>query len=137
MSPHREAKIIAAVGCPVCHARVGQPCHLPQRGRLVVHPERKAAWQAARSDVPVDFVLAPRAEGSAGQRTLYTLVAPQSVEARRALIEGFVGERVVADFGKVRGWTWIGGALRVPHADMPGLAKRLIAEGWQLAEALE
>ena len=61
---HREAKIIAAVACPTCGARVGQPCDLPQRGRPVVHPARKQAWQATRR--PPDYVIQPRAEGPAG-----------------------------------------------------------------------
>ena len=55
-SPHRDAKIIAAVPCPECGARMGEPCrnpiaHQPARGPqdrrpqpLRPHNPRRLAW---------------------------------------------------------------------------------------------
>ncbi|OFW05631.1 MAG: hypothetical protein A3H96_11260 [Acidobacteria bacterium RIFCSPLOWO2_02_FULL_67_36] len=121
---HREAKIIAAVACPTCGARVGQPCDLPQRGRPVVHPARKQAWQATRR--PPDYVIQPRAEGPAGARTHYMLVAPQ----HQAAIDHLRSLMPPTGYG----WTWVAGALRVPAADMPVLVQSLVAAGWTTGE---
>lgn len=126
---HREAKIIAAVPCPVCLAHVGQACRLPQQGRLIVHAARKLAWQQWRATQPVDYVLTHYVEGPEQARTLKAmLVAPQSARALDHL------RSVASDATIVPRWTWIGGALCVPQSEMPALAKRLIAAGWRLAE---
>lgn len=62
-SRHREQRIIATVGCPRCGAKRGDPCRVaagPHEGltagvrisasavRLVVHAERRQAWQRLR-----------------------------------------------------------------------------------------
>lgn len=122
---NREAKIIAAVACPTCRTPIGRPCRIA-RGRPLVCPARKRAWQQQRDQQPVDFVLTPHYEGPIGQRTAYMLIAPQSTEARTPLLAAQVGTS----------WTWIGGALRVPQADMPALTRRLIADGWRTAETI-
>ncbi len=124
---NREAKIIAAVDCPTCGTPIGRPCRIV-RGRPMVCPKRKQAWQREREQRPVDYVLTPHHEGPVGSREEYILVAPQSpaaLEHLRAL-----------NLATTNGWIWIGGALRVPMADMPPLTRRLIDAGWRTAEAI-
>ena len=55
---NRDRRTIAAVACPVCSARVGEPCRLliehgPKAGQREtrsspVHSERRAAWKMVR-----------------------------------------------------------------------------------------
>jgi hypothetical protein len=52
-SRHREAKIIAAVACPVCGATQGEPCrqhgvHAARPVASSTHSERRRAWQMIR-----------------------------------------------------------------------------------------
>jgi len=54
MSTNPEAKSVAAVECPRCHAAPGQPCYihgvsgLTERGAPQCHAERKAAWRESK-----------------------------------------------------------------------------------------
>jgi len=75
----------------------------------------------------VHYVLTPHHDGPTGQRTTYMLVAPQTPAALDHLRSMNLTQR---------GYAWIAGALRVPHADMPALTRRLIADGWRTAEAV-
>lgn len=118
----RELKIITFVPCPACGRRAGQPCRFTDTGRLSVHPERKAAWQADQAAHEPDIRLAPHHEGPVGQRVGYVLVASQSAEA-------LVWLRAQAD----PAWEWIGGALRVPADDMHALLERIIRARWRTA----
>jgi hypothetical protein len=49
---NRDRKVIGAVPCPVCGARIGEPCRTVTRdGRpdalaSRTHSDRRAAWQA-------------------------------------------------------------------------------------------
>lgn len=53
-SKHREAKAIAAVACPWCHAPQGAPCRhtdgtpRTEYGRPMICPDRRRAWQMLR-----------------------------------------------------------------------------------------
>jgi len=121
---NQERKTIAALICPVCSAPIGKPCRYVS-GRPTTCSARREAWRRLRDTTHVDYLLAPHVEGPVGQRTQYVLVAPQSelaIEALRAL----AGDR----------WGWIGGALRVPHQDMPDLSRRLIAAGWHTGDQI-
>lgn len=60
-SPHRERRAIAAVTCPTCGAEPGQGCRLRTEaeratatGRLLIHAERRSAWQAWKRARPID-----------------------------------------------------------------------------------
>jgi len=45
-SQNRERKAIVSVPCPKCGARRGELCKIrPVPGRLVIHGERRSAWQ--------------------------------------------------------------------------------------------
>jgi hypothetical protein len=80
---HREDKIIHAVACPVCAAPIGSGCqlrtpavHATARGRLLVHGQRRAAWQVWRRTHPPDVFI-----GNLGSGRL--LLVPQSEAARQ------------------------------------------------------
>jgi hypothetical protein len=52
----RERRIIEAVGCPDCEARIGEPCHVNWRrrpeqmaGRVMIHSGRRRAWRELRA----------------------------------------------------------------------------------------
>jgi hypothetical protein len=129
VATNREAKILRTVACPTCGAPIGQPCRVVQ-GRPMVCAARKAAWQAHRDASPVDYTITEHVEGPPGRRTHYMLVAPQSAEAVTAL------RTLAAD--TTTDWSawplaWLGGALRVPQADMPALVRQLAAGGWRTA----
>jgi hypothetical protein len=113
---NREQKIISAVSCPTCHARVGQPCRM-LRGRPMVCTARKEAWQVWRDSRPSDYVITVEPASSA-------LIAPQSAEAIERL----------HSLARGRAWEWIGGAVRVPGPDVKALVRALIAEGWITSE---
>lgn len=78
---------------------------------------RKQAWQEQRGKKPVDYLFAR-------QDRDYMLIAPQSADALKALRE--LAPR----------HEWLGGALRVPHQDMPALTRRLIAGGWRTGDQI-
>lgn len=58
---NRENRIIDAVPCPRCHARVGQYCWwrgepgINDNGRPKVHSERRLAWQEWRREKEKDL----------------------------------------------------------------------------------
>ena len=120
MMAHRETRIIAAVDCPTCGATKNRPCRI-DRGRPMVCRARKEAWQ--QSDRTPEFVLTPHAEGPPGARTHYMLVCPQTPETRDWLA-------VMTQYPR------IGGAARVPDADMPELTRRILQAGWRTAETI-
>lgn len=48
----REDRIIAAVPCSVCGAKIGELCdylRAPQLGGIVSHTPRRKAWQALKA----------------------------------------------------------------------------------------
>jgi hypothetical protein len=117
---NRETKILAIGPCPTCGAAIRRPCRVVA-GRPMVCRARKAAWQATHEQRPVDYLYAR--DGAIGM-----LVAPQSAEALDHLRSMALATR--------HGWAWVGGALRVPHADMPTLTRRLIDAGWRTGDRI-
>ena len=112
VSRDRERQAIAQVACPSCRAAIGQPCHIRHHtGRLIICPERRQAWQAARPAAPVesaDILMSDQAIGPPGQKETYLLLAPLSDRGRAALPSGLT---------------------RVEHADARATLSRLRSQG--------
>lgn len=55
-SDTRERRIIDAVACPQCQARIGQLCYQQsaviqqQRNRPILHQQRREAWQSWKKE---------------------------------------------------------------------------------------
>lgn len=53
-SKHREERIVAAVACPLCEGKIGEPCvtdAASSERTLRAHQERRWAWEAQRGPV--------------------------------------------------------------------------------------
>lgn len=121
---NREAKIIAAVACPTCRTAISRACRV-DRGRPMVCPARREAWQQWRATQTPDYVITDRAR--VDRQGNWYRIAPQSVEARTAL------DRLRGQTGT---WDAALGVLVVAEPEMRALVRQLIDQGWITGETI-
>jgi hypothetical protein len=98
----RDAKAIAAVGCPACGAQLGQPCRPSNEteaatfaGRIWVHGKRRRAWQEHRRARGADVYVQPDGGSPGGRGGLLSATSPAAAVAIRALPGTVEGGRVL------------------------------------------
>lgn len=103
----REDRIIAAVPCSVCGARVGELCEylIPQLGGIVSHSARRKDWQAAKAAAaPVEPVSQRAPETLLVLRGAVDIGSSDPKQARRDLADAIIA------YAESRGWA-VAGAL--------------------------